>query len=161
MNVTRRLRFVFAALAAAVVVPAAVLAETIVNQTIPFSGSAFNACTDELVTITGNVHTTTRVTVSGDRIHEGVTVHITGVEGTTLTGVRYVEMDVSNQETNFSTDFAPSEFTAERTMNLTRLGEDGTFVAGDDLRVHVIAHMTVNADGGITADKVDESIECR
>ena len=161
MDARRRLPFLLGALAAALVVSAAALAETIVNQTLPFSGTAFNSCTDELVMVTGNIHTTTRVTVSGSRIHEGVTVHITGVKGTTLAGATYVETDVTNQETNFSTDLAPSEFTSERTMNLTRLGEDGTFVAGDDLRVHVIAHMTVNANGVVTVDKDDASVDCR
>jgi len=86
------------------------------------------------------LHTTSRVTLSGDRVHVGVTSHFTGVKGTTTSGARYTMMDVENQQTNFSTDFAPSEFTAERTMNLTRLGEDGTFVDGDDLRVHVISY---------------------
>jgi len=46
-------------------------------------------------------------------------------------------------------------------MNLTRLGEDKTFVEGGDLRVHVIAHMTVNANGVVTADKTDARVDCR
>jgi len=161
MRARLRLRLLLGIVAAALVVPAAVLAETIVNQTVPFSGSAFNSCTDELVAITGNLHTTTRTTVSGNRIHIGVTVHMTGVKGTTLEGARYAEMDVQNQETNFSTDSAPAEFTSERTMILTRLGEDGRFVAGDDFHLHVIAHMTVNANGIVTVDKTDTSIDCR
>ncbi len=140
---------------------AAAGATTTLNQTIPFTTTAFNQCTDELVAVRGNLHTTSRLTVSGDRIHTGVTVHFTGVRGTTPAGALYTMMDVENQQSNFSTDFAPSEFTAERTMNLTRLGEDGAFVDGDDLRVHVIAHMTVNANGVITADKFDARADCR
>lgn len=138
-------------------------AETTLNQSIPFTAVAYNGCTDELVAVEGNLHTTSRMTLSGDRVHIGVTSHFTGVKGTTVTGARYTMMDVENQQTNFSTDidFAPSEFTSERTMNLTRLGEDGTFVDGDDLRFHLIAHMTANANGLVTADKLDARTDCR
>ncbi|MDQ3379965.1 MAG: hypothetical protein M3546_06545 [Actinomycetota bacterium] len=136
-------------------------AGTTLNQSIPFTSVAYNSCTEEFVAVEGNLHTTSRVTLSGDRVHIGVTSHFTGVKGTTTSGARYTMMDVENQQTNFSTNFAPSEFTAERTMNLTRLGEDGTFVDGDDLRVHVIAHMTVNANGFVTADKLDARSDCR
>ncbi len=136
-------------------------AATTLNQSIPFTTTAFNQCTDELVAVEGNLHTTSRLTVSGDRVHTGVTVHFTGVKGTTLAGARYTMMDIENQQSNFSTDSTPSEFTAERTMNLTRLGEHGAFVDGDDLRVHVIAHMTVNANGFVTADKLDARVDCR
>ena len=137
------------------------VAATTVNQTIPVATGAYNSCTDELVAVEGNLHTTSRTTVSGGRVHIGVTYHFTGVNGTTPLGARYVMMDVQNYQTNFSTDFAPSEETAQRTMNLTRLGEDGSFVDGDDLRVHVIAHVTVNPNGLITADKTEARVDCR
>jgi len=44
------------------------------NQSIPFTTTAFDQCTDELVAVEGNLHTTFRLTVSGDRVHTGVTV---------------------------------------------------------------------------------------
>ena len=46
-------------------------------------------------------------------------------------------------------------------MNLTRLGEEQSFGDGDDLRVHVTAHMTIHANGVVTADKTDARTECR
>jgi hypothetical protein len=69
-------------------------------------------------------------------------------------------MDVQNTQANI-TPLGQQEFTAERTMNLTRLGEDTTFGDGDDLRVHVIAHMTFNANGVPSAEKFDAQTECR
>ena len=69
-------------------------------------------------------------------------------------------MDVQNTQANV-TQLGPQEFTAVRTMNLTRLGEDTTFGDGDDLRMHVTAHVTVNANGIVTVDKVDAREECR
>jgi hypothetical protein len=161
-RLSRRCGVILALLCCAFVASGTALADTVVNQTIPFTGTSYNDCTDELVAVEGQLHIVTRTSVSGSRVHTGVAMHSTGVKGTALvSGARYVEMDVENQETNFSTDFAPSEFTYERTHNLTRLGEDGSFVSGDDLRVHVIAHMTVNANGTVTANKTDTDIECR
>jgi hypothetical protein len=59
------------------------------------------------------------------------------------------------------TPLGQDEFTAERTMNLTRLGEDATFGNGDDMRVHVIAHMTRNPNGVVTVNKTRATNECR
>ena len=139
---------------------ATAFAETILNQTIPYSAMTFNTCTDELVFVEGSLHTTMRLGTSGDRTHEGVHVQSTGVQGTTLAGARYVEMEIQNQQFNY-TGLAPFEFTDERTHNLTRLGEDGSFVEGDDLRFHSIIHITVNANGILTVDKSEFSSDCR
>jgi hypothetical protein len=69
-------------------------------------------------------------------------------------------MDVQNTQANI-TALGPQEITAERTMNLTRLGEDKTFGNGDDMRMHVIAHMTVNAKGVVTVEKTESRNDCR
>jgi hypothetical protein len=159
-----RFAFFVALVALALVLAAAAFAETIVNQKMQFTGASINECPDpdELVLVEGTIHTTSHVTVSGNRTHTSVDVHTTGVQGTALvTGARYVEMEINNQQENVSSDFTPFEFTSERTHNLTRLGEDGTFELGDDLRVHHIIHMTVNANGILTADKDEITIECR
>lgn len=155
---------VVALLLGSLVVALPAWADTIVNQTTPFATSVVNDCTGELVAVEGNLHTIVRMSSSGDRLNTAEAVHFTGVKGTALvSGAQYVEMDVQNTQANMTvdSDFAPSEFTAERTMNLTRLGEDKTFGDGDDLRVHVIAHMTINANGVVTADKFDATAECR
>ena len=94
---------------AALVTAATALAGTVLNQKIPFTGTTFNDCTDELILVEGNLHTTNRLSFSGDRVHQGVHIQSTGVKGTALiSGARYVEMEVQNQQANFSTDFAPS-----------------------------------------------------
>jgi hypothetical protein len=122
---------------------ATAFAGTIVNQTMPLVTSTFSDCTGELVLVEGNLHVLVREgTSSGGREHVAEAVHFTGVKGTGLvSGARYVEMDVQNTEANI-TPVGQQEFTAEGTMNLTRLGEDTTFGDGDDMLVHLIAHMT-------------------
>ena len=107
------------------------------------------------------MHTTSHVTLSGDRIHTSVDVRMTGVKGTALvSGARYVAMEVNNQQHSFSLDGAPTDFTDVLSHHLTRLGEHGTFIEGDDLRFHSIIHMTVNANGVVTADKSEFRDEC-
>jgi hypothetical protein len=129
---------------------------------MPLATSTFSDCTDELVLVQGNLHVLVREGTSpSGREHIAEAVHFTGVKGTGLvSGVRYIEMDVQNTQANI-TPFGQQEFTAERTMNLTRLGEDGTFGDGDDLRAHVIAYMTFNANGVPSAEKFDARTECR
>jgi hypothetical protein len=147
-------------LATSMFVPSA-LGATIVNAKTPFAATTLSDCTGELVALVGEMHTLVRFGESGDRQHFGFDVHITGVKGTGLpSGARYVEMDVQNTQANV-TPLGQQEFTAERTMNLTRLGEDKTFGDGDDMRVHVVAHMTVDANGVVRVDKTDATNECR
>ena len=153
-----------AILAAVLTAAATAPAGTIVNEkTSPFVVSAFSMCTGDTVTLEGTMHVIAREGTSGDRLHFGFDVHFTGMKGFGLpSGAQYVEMDVNNTQANV-TPGRQSELTAERTMNLTRLGEDQTFGDGDDLRVHLIAHMTIPANGsGVpTADKLETREECR
>ena len=51
---------------------ATALAETNLNQKTQFTGTTFNDCTDELIVVEGSLHTTTRFSTSGDRVHQGV-----------------------------------------------------------------------------------------
>ena len=142
-------------------VAATALGATIVNATSPFAATTVSDCTGESVAVEGEMHTLVRFGQSGDRQHFGFDVHLTGVTGIGLvSGARYTEMDVQNTQANV-TPLGPQEFTAERTMNLTRLGEDTTFGDGDDMRLHVIAHMTVDANGVVRVDKTDATNECR
>lgn len=148
----------FSALVGATAAPGA----TVVNQKLPFTGTFYNECADELIAVEGTVQTTSQVTFSGDRVHTSVDVRLAGLEGTALdSGARYTAMDVQNQQLNVDLDGAPAEFTDVRSHHLTRQGDDGTSVLGDDLRFHSIIHMTVNANGLVTVDKSEMRSDCR
>ena len=143
------------------VAAATALGGAVLNQTTPTIATTFSDCTMENVILQGNVHTVVHAGVSGDRFHFGEDVRFTGAQGFgVVSGARYVEMDVNNSQANI-TDFGPQEITVERTMNLTRLGEDQTFGDGDDMRVHTIFHMTLSANGDVTAETDRTRIECR
>jgi hypothetical protein len=139
-----------------------VSADVTFNSNEPYMETAFNSCTEESVDLEGTVHTVVRFSVSNGRTHMGGSSSFSALKGIALpSGARYVETKIENLGGNFdSDDFAPAETTTETIQILTRLGEDGTFVDGDDLRVHISAHMTVNANGTVTADHTDSSVEC-
>ena len=140
----------------------AVSADVIQQTNEPYGELAFNQCTDEAVILEGTVHSVTRLSFSPDgRTHFGASSSFSALKGTTVGGARYVETRIENFGGNFDSDFAPAEFTTETLQVLTRLAEDGTYVDGDDLRVHVSAHMTVNANGTTTVDHTDSTVECR
>jgi len=119
-----------------------------------------NTCNDESVTLTGTMHVKDHSTLGSDgRLHFEATISDASVKGVALiTGARYVESSTQTETTNFSSDGAPSETTVTMTSNLTRLGEDGT---ADDLRSHLVLHMTYNANGVPTASTDDSRIDCR
>jgi len=148
----------------ALVAAATALAGTILNEkTTVFAHEEFSMCTGDLVTLQGTMHVVAREGTSGDRDHFGFDVHFTGMKGFGFpSGARYVETDVTNTQANI-TPGRQEEFTVARTMNLTRLGEDETFGDGDDLRVHLVAHMTIPANGsGLpSVNRMESRDECR
>jgi hypothetical protein len=42
-----------------------------------------------------------------------------------------------------------------------RVGEDGSYVLGDDFYEHFLAHVTVNADGVVTVDDLTVDARCQ
>src|SRR3954447_5377114 len=116
---------------------------------MPVTGPVVNDCTGESFFIDGTAHvkSTDNSTLSG--IKYQVEMNQTGVKGTTATGVRYVMNQQSSDMSHAEFDaFGNVEQTLENTMNLTRQGESGALVTGDDFRLHVLLHLTVS--NGIT-----------
>lgn len=148
---------------AALVVAGRVAADTsyTVVTNVPFTGTPAS-CTGELVAVQGTMFVKDHVLISGGHIHNEYTDHITDANAVgTVSGARYVLTDTTTESFNASSDTTPSEFTSEHEMTLTRLGEDGSLATGDDLRIHLTAHGTINANGQATADQAQMSEECR
>jgi hypothetical protein len=145
----------------ALALAAPVGADVTFNTTEPYSETAENTCTGDFVQLMGTMHTVMRMSVlDGGHTHFGGSTEFGGLNGTTVDGVRYVETRIENFGGSFDSDFMPSETNTETLQILTRLGEDGSFVEGDDLRVHISAHVTVNANGTFTVDRTDSSVQC-
>jgi hypothetical protein len=126
---------------------------------LPFSGLVPNDCTGEMVLVTGTTHVKQTDNSSPGGIKSQIETNLTGAKGTgTLTGARYVMNDqVSDMQ--HADLFGDAQTTMENTTILTRQGESGALVTGDDLRLHVLAHLTVT-NGVTRAQKFDLRTDC-
>jgi hypothetical protein len=128
----------------------------------PISGVVVNSCTGEPVAIEGKLHTKQSGSVTATGIKYQIEMNLAGVKGVTPAGARYVE-------TTQSTDVSHAEFdpggnvqqNLEMSDHLIRLGEDRSFVMGDDFYLKVLAHLTVNANGVPTVSRYDLRSDCR
>jgi hypothetical protein len=161
MKRTLRLAALGIVIASALAFATAVSADVVMNSNEPWSETPFSDCTGETVLLEGTVHSVVRFSFSNGRTHIGSSSSWSALKGTGMTsGARYVETRIENFGGNMDSDVMPMETNTETIQILTRLGEDGAFVMGDDLRVHISAHMTVNANGTVTADHTDSRVEC-
>jgi hypothetical protein len=130
----------------------------------PFEGPVVNDCTGETVVMSGTAHNKVTNNSSTSGIKSQIEYNLTGVQGTTATGVRYV---MNSQTSDIEhADFDPSsnaQITMEQTINMIRQGETGTLLTttGDDFQLHVIEHLTMNANGVPTSAKDDLNATCR
>ena len=87
--------------------------------------------------------------------------NLEAVKGTALSGARYVETAEESIMWNRDLDMVPQTGNYKSNVLMTRLGEDGAFVLGDDSYTMVLMHYTVNANGTTTVDRLDVTITCR
>src|SRR3954447_11382557 len=90
---------------------------------MPVAGPVTNDCTGETFFIDGTAHvkSTNNSTLSGSKSQ--FEMNLTGVKGTTLTGVRYVMSDQTSDMSHADFDaFGNAQQTLENTTNLTRQG---------------------------------------
>jgi hypothetical protein len=137
-----------------------------VSTTTPFTYYGSNPCTGETFTGTGNLH----LVESDNLSSSGMSQHhfearIDGLQAVTTPPFlpkKYVVQDTLDDSFGWdTTDGAPSHETFQVTGHFVRQGEDGTFVLGDDFYTRFFAQITANANGDITAQKVDTETTCR
>ena len=127
-------------------------AATVTNIDIPVSGSAFNPCTGEMVTLSGVEHLTVRMTLNGSGgfllgVHANIHVTATGNLGNTYVG---------NQENNFELNgHVGSETTSTFTFSEISQGSAPNFM------MSALVHVTVNPDGTVTALVDKFTTECQ
>ena len=140
------------AMAALLLIPVNVMAEVVINVDIPVSGTVFNPCNGETVTFSGVDHFTARVTFDGAggfhlATHDNIHVTATGSLGNSYEG---------NQEDNNEVN--------------GRVGVEQTFVltfseisegSAPNFEVHVLQHITVNANGTVTSFVDHFTANCR
>ena len=127
-------------------------ASVIVNVHIPVSGAVFNPCNGETVTFSGVDHFTATVTFDGAggfhlATHDNIHVTATGSLGNSYEG---------NQEDNNPFN---GRVGLVQTFGLT-FSEISTGSA-PNFEVHVLQHITINANGTVTVFFTNFASNCR
>lgn len=163
--------FVFAAallMAVAVGVPALVgngpaqAKATVVTtqEKVPLDMSVFVSCArdgaGENVQLSGTLHIVSRAVDDGSGgFHVSSHSNPQGVSGVGLiSGDKYQGTGVTRNNVNFKPPF-PSESTYVNNFRIIGQGP------GNNYLVHETIHMTVNANGEVTADVVNTSVDCK
>ena len=122
-----------------------------VSTTSPFTYAGTNTCTGEGFTGTGTLHFLTNENLSASGVIQShLNVRIDGLKAVaTMTGKKYVVQDTFNWE--FVFHGMGAEETFDLTAHFVRVGEDGSFVLGDDFYEYLRTHITANANGAVTA----------
>jgi hypothetical protein len=133
-----------------------------INFDVPVSGAVPNECTGEDVFINGTMHVKQTDNSSLTGLKSQIETNLTGVKGTGLvTGARYVMNDQTSDMQHAEFDpFGNAQITMENSTLMTRQGETGALLTGDDFRLHVLMHLTV-VNGVTKADKSDLRADCR
>jgi hypothetical protein len=137
--------------------PAAAQATTITtNETLPFTGTTVNPCNGDAITFSGEIHVTNQVTTSaGGGSHIRTHVNYQGVSGTgTPSGAQYIFVTTQNETRNDNVG-PQTETTITQVGNL--IGQGSVL----NSQVHVVLHITVDANGVTTSEVEEVTVMCR
>ena len=124
----------------------------------PYTGT--NPCTGEPFTGTGTLHflLSENLSTSGN-IQFHLNSRLDGLKAVTATGKKYVVQDTFNWDFTIG---SASEETFAITAHFIRVGEDGSLMVGDDFYEYMRTHITANANGEVTASRVEvEETPCQ
>jgi hypothetical protein len=121
-------------------------ADVLEHQQLPVEGPLYNACTGEVVDLSGNVDWLMTSTVdSSGAVHVAVQTNFAGVSGIgETTGIRYEGTGHGGSVLTFNPPF-PQEYTNSSMQQLISQG------SAPDMVFVFKSHLTINADGSVTA----------
>jgi hypothetical protein len=147
----------------ALALTSAATAATEVQTRTPFTFAGDNPCTGEAIEGTGNLHLviSSNLSTSG-MVQFHLEANVEGLHATTVTGKKYeVPFQSPSWSFGFDSDGMPAHETYESLIQFVRLGEDGSFVLGDDFYEHFLAHITANANGTVTVQDLTIDTRCK
>lgn len=129
---------------------------TTTNETIPFTGNAFNPCNGDQVTFSGNLHVVNTMTTNASGgTHLKTHINYQSVTGTGIpSGITYNVRTVTNEVVN-DNDGPQSTATVISTVKLIAHGPALNFF------LRTVLHITINANGETTSQVQEVSFECR
>jgi hypothetical protein len=150
---------------AALALPAAASAAIVktVETHTPFTEPRFNPCTGEPLVITGFFHSRVYFDVALDgSTHIVVEFNLQNMKAIAPTGAKYVVKESLETHTNAQFAFIPFNTEFNFVEHYVRRGENGAFVDGDDFYLAFRIHLTVNANGTTTAERLTSNEDtCR
>ena len=135
-----------------------VFCEVVTNDSTPFNGGVYVACANngagEMAMLSGYLHIlTTSTTDAAGGAHLTTHFQPMGISGVgMITGDRYQGTGVTRQSVNLTPG------TSMTMVNNFRIIGQGR---GNNYLVHSTVHLTINANGEVTADVSLSSTECR
>ena len=131
-------------------------AEVQQNLKVDDAGSTVNPCNGEQVDYTGVAHVLVTFTVNGNNISGKTMVQDAGYSGVgQTTGAKYRRNGTSQQKFQGSLQNGKFTTTFNNSFQWIAQGDVPNFV------VHDVVHLTINANGEVTADFVKGSVECK
>jgi hypothetical protein len=137
--------------------PAQAQAETdTFNQRIPIEGTLLNPCTGGIVTYEGTQHVVihrTQDASGGFHFKFHASAHALGESAS---GAKYVAHRTQNDIDFFSE--SASNFTTTDTLQFIRQGSE---TPEDDFQAKITQHFTINANGELTSEVINQEEECK
>ena len=137
-----------------------------VSTTVPITFMGTNVCVipAEDFVGSGNVHLvlSSNLSASG-MVQSNLQANLQGLQATAIASGKRYQVPLSSTESfEFdSSDLAPFHTTFELMAQFVRVGEDGTYLFGDDFYEHFLVHATVNANGIVTVDDFTDDTRCQ
>src|SRR5262245_12993623 len=136
--------------------PTPTRAEVLTNTSVPFAVAVLIPCVPEVVVLTGELHILTAQVVDSDGgIHIKTHFQPQGISGVgPVTGAKYQGTGVTQEHINIHSSPAIEDTFVN---NFRMIGQG----PGNNLLVHTTFHVTVNADGVVTAQVLNTSTDCQ
>jgi len=123
------------------------------DDKFPASGIGFSDCTGEPIFFEGFLHVHEQITANANGYHIEFHNQLYGQGTGLISGKQYIYQDVYNDNFNFNS--LPIEETT--TENFRIIGQGKL----EDLMAKVTFHITINANGQVTADQFVFRIGCK
>ena len=130
------------------------------NMRIPIQLSQFVPCANggngEIVNLSGELHVVTAFTENANSVHISMHFQPQGVSGTgSVTGDKYQGTGVTRNDFNGDVATFPIVITAVNNFRIIGQGPGNNFLLHDN------SHLTVNANGVVTDNHDNFSLQCR
>ena len=135
-------------------------AEVVQNVSVPITISILIPCANggagEIVDFTGDMHLLASITINGNNVSGRAHFQPQGLKGIgQITGDRYNAVGMTQE--SFKGSLQNDQFTQTFVNNFRLIGPG----PGNNLQIHENAHMTINANGDVTALIDNFSVDCK